>query len=77
MRMRIIPALGCGDDLEWLPGDPTSISQHYSKLRKVRKKLISLYITEFLRTLANQATFKPNRYKPVLHGGSWSETLFS
>ena len=48
--------------------DPTKhIKDSYSKLRKVRGKLIELYNNEFLTQLVQQATNLKDRYKPVSH----------
>lgn len=63
----VIPALELGDE-EWVPSSST-LSQSFSKLRKIRTNLVHLYNKEFLKTLSVQATNKIDRFKPVPHGG--------
>ena len=57
------------DDPEWTPpsSSPSAIRSEFAKLRKVRQNLIDAYHEEFLVNLANQATDKNSRYKPVRH----------
>ena len=43
------------------------INAGYSKLRKIRQRLIDIYHREFITNLINQATDKHDRYRPVKH----------
>ena len=61
----IIPNLEPIDaDLDY---NQNNLNFEVSKLRKVRENLIDIYHAEFLYNLENQATDKPDRYKPVKH----------
>ena len=52
-------------DLDWL--DNSNIDNNYKKLKIVRNKIIECYHNEFLLTLANQASDRQGRFKPVSH----------
>ena len=55
-------------DPDWqMDNPPQVILDRYSKLRKVRSKLIECYNNEFMASLVNQAVSTKGRYKPVSH----------
>ena len=70
ISVNIIPDHQINPDLdeEFVPLTATQQVRHIDKkLCKVRTNLRRVYHSEFLSTLAVQATDKPGRYKPVVH----------
>ena len=66
--LNIIPDLQSSqDDDSGESYSPAPLRETYSKLRKIRERLMELYHHEFLGNLIHQAVDKPNRYKPMLH----------
>ena len=64
--INLIPQLQAEETDNW--DEPIEqIRNSYSKLQKVRTKLISLYNEEFLNTLICQAVDKKDRFRPVKH----------
>ena len=56
----------CIDDPDFSAG-LERIKTEYSKLKKVRAKLVDIYNEEFVTTLIAQSTNEKEKYKPVLH----------
>ena len=66
--LNIIPDLQSSqDDDSGESYSPAPLRETYSKLRKIRERLMEVYHHEFLGNLIHQAVDKPNRYKPRLH----------
>ena len=67
--VNIIPDLQVSDDTdtEWHKIAMPTITDAYQKLKIVRSRLREIYLSEFLSTLATQATDRPNRYVLVQH----------
>lgn len=67
----VIPALqGAPDaDPDWQQRDSAMgvMRKEFSKLRKAKESLVSIYNGEFMQNLISQAVDKPNRYAPVNH----------
>ena len=60
--INVIPGLQASEDIE-----ESSITDEYSRIRKVKDNLIDQYQGEFMATLIKQAVDKKGRYKPVFH----------
>ena len=67
--LNIIPELLNTSEVEdeFKIGPKSKIKENFTKLKKVRAKLIEDYNSEFLSTLIKQAINSKDRYKPVSH----------
>ena len=68
VSINIMPHLtSCQTDPDYEPSKPRNIASAYTKLADMRKKLINIYVTEFIPNLIDQATDIKGRYKKVKH----------
>ena len=68
VSLNIIPELQVDDnDRDWSYDNKSKVKSCFSKLQKIRNRLIEEYHSEFMRNLIQQSLDKRDRYKPVKH----------